>query len=142
MPNVLTIAGGWSEAYKIFLNGEAPIVVSFSTDTAYSVMVEGDDNQKVLLLNNEGYSNIYAAGIVKTSKKKDWAKKFLNLLLSPEIQKNIPTTEWMFPANRKAELPIEFYQYAVRPPESAEVPLDLIEENEERWIKEWSRAIK
>lgn len=142
LPNVLTIAGGWSEAYKIFLNGEAPMVVSFSTDTAYSVIAEGDDNQKVLLLNNEGYSNIYTAGIVRSSKKKEWAKKFLNLLLSPEIQEKIPTTEWMFPANRKAKLPVKFYQYAVRPPEPAEIPLEMIEENEERWLKEWSRAIK
>ncbi len=142
LPNVLTIAGGWSEAYEIFLNGEAPMVVSFSTDTAYSVIAEGDANQKVLLLNNEGYSNIYAAGILKSSDKKKWGKKFLNLLLSPEIQEEIPTTEWMFPANRKAELPIKFYQYAVRPPEPAEVPLDEIEQNEERWLREWSRAIK
>ena len=142
LPNVLTIAGGWSEAYKIFLNGEAPMVVSFSTDTAYSVIAEGDDNQKVLLLNNEGYSNIYAAGVVKSSENKEPAKKFLNLLLSPSIQEKIPTTEWMFPANRKARLPVKFYQYAVRPPDPAEVPLDLIEKNEDRWLKEWSRAIK
>ncbi len=142
LPSVLTIAGGWSEAYEIFLNGEAPMVVSFSTDTAYSVIAEGDANQKVLLLNNEGYSNIYGAGIVKSSEEKEWARKFLNLLLSPEIQAKIPTTEWMFPANRKAELPIEFYQYAVRPPNPVEVPLAKIAENEARWLREWSRAIK
>jgi len=142
MPSVLTIAGGWSEAYKMFLNGEAPLVVSFSTDTAYSVIVEGDANQKVLLLNNEGYSNIYAAGIVKGSNQKEWGKKFLNLLLSPEIGEKIPTTEWMFPANREARLPIKFYQYAVKPPKAAEVPLQLIEENEERWLREWSRVIR
>ena len=142
LPNVLTVAGGWSEAYKMFLNGEAPLVVSFSTDTAYSVIVEGDANQKVLLLNNQGYSNVYAAGIVRSSEKKEWGKKFLNLLLSPQMQEKIPTTEWMFPANREARLPVKFYQYAVRPPIAAEVPLVEIEQNEERWLREWSRAIR
>ncbi|MFW6071545.1 MAG: thiamine ABC transporter substrate-binding protein [Candidatus Bipolaricaulota bacterium] len=142
LPSVLTISGGWSEAYKTFLNGEAPLVVSFSTDTAYSVIAEGDANQKVLLLNNEGYSNIYAAGIVKKSDKRDWGKKFLNLLLSPEVQEEIPTTEWMFPANRNARLPIKFYQYAVKPPAAAEVPLSEIEQNGDRWLREWSKAIR
>lgn len=142
MPSVLTIAGGWSEAYQMFLNGEAPLVVSFSTDTAYSVIVEGDANQKVLLLNNEGYSNIYAAGIVKESDQKEWGKKFLNLLLSPEIGEKIPTTEWMFPANSEARLPIKFYQYAVKPPKTAKVPISLIEQNKERWLREWSRTIR
>ncbi|MBS3825739.1 thiamine ABC transporter substrate-binding protein [Candidatus Bipolaricaulota bacterium] len=142
MPSVLTVAGGWGEAYEMFLNGEAPLVVSFSTDTAYSVIVEGDANQKVLLLNNEGYSNIYAAGIVKASDQKEWGKKFLNLLLSPKIGEKIPTTEWMFPANREARLPIKFYQHAVKPPKAAEVPLSLIKENEERWLREWSRVIR
>ncbi|MFW6111685.1 MAG: thiamine ABC transporter substrate-binding protein [Candidatus Bipolaricaulota bacterium] len=142
MPSVLTVAGGWGEAYEMFLNGEAPLVVSFSTDTAYSVIVEGDANQKVLLLNNEGYSNIYAAGIVKASDQKEWGKKFLNLLLSPEIGEKIPTTEWMFPANREARLPIKFYQNAVKPPKAAEVPLSLIKENEEQWLRDWSRVIR
>lgn len=142
LPSVLTISGGWSEAYKTFLNGEAPMVVSFSTDTAYSVIAEGDANQKVLLLNNEGYSNIYAAGVVKSSDKKEWGKKFLDLLLSPGIQEKIPTTEWMFPANRNARLPIKFYQYAVKPPAAAEVPLSEIEQNGDRWLSEWSKAIR
>lgn len=142
LPSVLTISGGWSEAYETFLNGEAPLVVSFSTDTAYSVITEGSANQKVLLLNNEGYSNIYAAGIVKDSDKKELGKKFLDLLLSPEVQEKIPTTEWMFPANRNARLPIKFYQYAVRPPATAEVPLSEIDQNGDRWLREWSKAIR
>lgn len=142
LPNVLTIAGGWSEAYKMFRNGEAPMVVSFSTDTAYSVIVEGDANQKVLLLNNAGYSNIYGAGIVQSSDQKDLAKKFLNFLLSTEIQKEIPTNEWMFPANKEAPLPVRFYQYAVKPPISAEVAITEIENHGDRWLDEWSRAIR
>ncbi len=120
LPNVLTITGGWSEAYKMFMNGEAPMVVSFSTDTAYSVIKGGDANHKILLLNNAGYSNIYGAGIVKNSDHKKLAKKFINLLLSKKIQKEIPTNEWMFPANKKAPMPVQFYQYAVKPPISAE----------------------
>ncbi len=142
LPNVLTIAGGWSEAFKVFENGEAPMMVSFSTDTAYSVITKGKARQKVLLLNMEGYSNIYAAGLVESSEQKDWGKKFLNLLLSPTIQEKIPTTEWMFPANRNARLPVEFYQYAVRPPVPAEVDLAKIERNSERWLREWSKAIR
>jgi thiamine transport system substrate-binding protein len=36
-PNLLTVTGSWGAAYKMFENGDAPIVISYATDTAYAV---------------------------------------------------------------------------------------------------------
>jgi len=141
LPNVLTIVGGWSEAYNLFLAGEAPIVVSFSTDTAYSVITGGGTRYRVLLLDNQGYRNVYLAGVVRGTAHPMLARALLDLLLSLEIQETIPTTEWMFPARADALLPIPFYQHAVTPPSPVRLSSDLIGAHLDRWLAEWARLI-
>jgi len=141
MPNVLTIAGGWGEAYDLYLAGEAPMVVSFSTDTAYSVIAGGDAHHRVMLLENQGYRNVYFMGIVEGTEHRELAAGFIDLVLSAEIQELIPTTEWMFPANREALLPVQFYQHAVTPPDAAMMDPSEVAENLDRWLREWSAVV-
>lgn len=141
LPNVLTIAGGWGEAYDLFLAGEGPVVLSFSTDTAYSVIEAGSARYKVMLLNNQGYRNIYHMGIVRGTAQAELAREFLDFVLSPAVQERIPTTEWMFPANRAALLPVQWYQYAVVPPWPVMLPPEEVGKNLDRWLREWSGII-
>src|SRR5690606_22079916 len=37
-PRIVTVSTGWSEAYGLFLEGEAPMVLSYSTSPAYHVL--------------------------------------------------------------------------------------------------------
>ncbi|UCF10238.1 MAG: thiamine ABC transporter substrate-binding protein, partial [Candidatus Bipolaricaulota bacterium] len=141
LPNVLTIAGGWSAAYNIFLSGEAPIVVSFSTDTAYSVIANESLRYRVLLLNNAGYRTVYLMGVVRGGDRPALARALLEIVLSLPIQETIPTTEWMFPAHPEALLPIPFYQHAVVPPRAVMLPAETVDANLDRWLSEWSRAV-
>src|SRR5690606_28281855 len=39
-PHVLTVTKGWSEAYGLFTDGEADMVLSYTTSPAYHIMVE------------------------------------------------------------------------------------------------------
>jgi len=135
LPNILVITKGWSEAYDLFQKGEAPLVVSFSTDTIFN------SRYKVLLLNNQGYRTIFGMGIVKGTDNLELAKEFLNFMLSVEVQEKLPTTEYMFPANPNALLPIRFYQLAVVPPKPMMLPLDKVAENDDRWLEEWARLV-
>lgn len=141
LPNLLTITGGWSEAYDMFLNGEAPMVVSYSTDMAYSVLEEGTDRQQVLLLDGEGYRQVEGMAIVRGTQVPDLAHAVLNLVLSPEVQGRIPTTNWMFPASAAAPVDPEWERYAVLPERPVSVPPEEIEANEARWLREWARVI-
>ncbi|MFQ5796413.1 MAG: thiamine ABC transporter substrate binding subunit [Candidatus Bipolaricaulia bacterium] len=138
---ILTITGGWSEAYSLFLEGEVPMVVSYSTDTAYSVIANESTRYRVLLLNDQGYRQILGMGIVNGTDDFGLARAFLDFVLSPEVQGQIPTTEWMFPANPSAELPDQFRQFAVVPADPVVLPIELIAENDDRWLREWSRQI-
>lgn len=141
LPNLLTIAGGWSEAYDMFLNGEAPIVVSYSTDTAYSMLTEGQARQRVLLLEDQGYRQVEGMAIVRGTQVPELAHAVLDLVLDPEVQSLLAVTNWMFPANSEAQPDPIFQEYAVLPPQPVALAPEEIEAHDARWLREWARVI-
>ena len=96
--NVLTVTKGWSEAYGLFLAGEADMVLSYTTSPSYHAIAEGDDSKKAALFDAGNYMQIEVAGMMAGSKNKALAKAFLEFMTSDAFQQIIPTTNWMFPA--------------------------------------------
>lgn len=143
-PNLLAVAGGWSEAYSMFENGEAPIVVSYSTDMAYGVINYGSTHYQIITLDGQGYEQIELMGVVRgrTAEQARLAHAFINFMLSPEVQGMIPTTNWMFPVNVKAKVPADFAKYAVTPAQPVRVPADKVAANREKWLRDWSTLIR
>jgi ABC-type thiamine transport system substrate-binding protein len=43
--NIVTVTPGWSEAYGLFLEGEADMVLSYTTSPAYHLIAEEDPTQ-------------------------------------------------------------------------------------------------
>lgn len=140
IPNVLTITKGWSEAYDLFLAGEAPLVLSYSTDTAYSYIEHGSLRYRVIAPDGEAYRQVEGMGIVRGTDEPELAHAFLNLVLSVEIQELIPTTQWMFPVNAKAKLPAG-YEYAVIPEKPVSLDPELVGEKLEEWLELWQRLL-
>ena len=48
--NIVTVTPGWSEAYGLFLEGEADMVLSYTTSPAYHLIAESDDTKAAALL--------------------------------------------------------------------------------------------
>jgi thiamine transport system substrate-binding protein len=95
-PHVLTVARGWSEAYALFLDGEADMVLSYTTSPAYHAISE-DDTSYAAADFGQHYGQIEVAGLLKSSQKQQLGRAFLAYLVSPEAQAVIPTTNWMYP---------------------------------------------
>lgn len=108
-PHILTVTRGWSEAYSLFLDGEADMVLSYTTSPVYHAVAE-DDHRFAAAEFEEGHvAQVEVAGILKSSEKQELARQFLAYLTSPEGQKIIPTTNWMYPVvDIGADLPPEF----------------------------------
>jgi thiamine transport system substrate-binding protein len=140
-PTLLTITQGWSEAWTLLTHGEAPIVVSFSTDTAYGAMYEDSLRYRAFAPDEEGYRTIYGVGIVKETDHPKLAKAFIDLLLSKEIQELLPRTEIMFPVNEMAELPEEYQEHAIIPSDPLMLPVAMVGEKMEEWLHDWARVI-
>ena len=49
-PKIVTVTKGWSEAYGLFLEGEADLVLSYTTSPAYHIMAEEDKKYKAAIL--------------------------------------------------------------------------------------------
>ncbi|MGJ8529100.1 thiamine ABC transporter substrate binding subunit [Maritalea sp.] len=96
-PHILTVTKGWSESYGLFLDGEADMVLSYTTSPSYHKIAEEDDNYAAAIFDEGHYVQVELAGVLKSSKQKELAQDFLQFLVSQEAQKIIPTTNWMFP---------------------------------------------
>jgi thiamine transport system substrate-binding protein len=96
--NIVTVTPGWSEAYGLFLEGEADAVLSYSTSPAYHLIAEGDAT-KVAWAFSEGHpAQIEVAAMLAGTDQPDLARAFLSFLTGPEFQSLIPTGNWMYPA--------------------------------------------
>lgn len=97
-PHILTVTKGWSEAYGMFLDGEADMVLSYTTSPAYHLIAEQDDTKAAAPFAEGHYMQIEVAGRIASSDQPELAQDFLEFMLSDGFQSVIPTTNWMYPA--------------------------------------------
>ena len=139
MPNVLTITQGWSQAFQLFTDGEAPMMVSFSTDHAFDVIVNDSDQLRVLTLDDQAYRTIFGMGVVRGTDQPQLARQFLNVMLSPDVQSQLSETEWMIPASDNARVRNVWWQNVVVPEEPVLLPSERVTENLDNWVDRWVR---
>ncbi|RMD50041.1 MAG: thiamine ABC transporter substrate binding subunit [Alphaproteobacteria bacterium] len=96
--NIVTVTKGWSEAYGMFLDGEADMVLSYTTSPAYHRVAEKDDSKDWARFDEGHYMQVEVMGRLKASDQPELAQKFIDFMLSDEAQAIIPTTNWMYPA--------------------------------------------
>lgn len=96
--NIVTVTPGWSEAYGLFLEGEADMVLSYTTSPAYHLIAESDDTKAAAPFAEGHYMQVEVAGKLAGSKQPELADRFLTFMLSEGFQSVIPTTNWMYPA--------------------------------------------
>lgn len=133
--NILTVADGWSSGYGLFTEGEAPIVLSYITSPVYHLMYEESDRYKSTVFENGNYVALEGVGILKSSKHKENAKKFVDFLLS-DAQLDIAIANIMFPVNKDVILPPEFATIE-EPKKILQLDHDVISQFRDTWIKEW-----
>lgn len=97
-PRILTVTAGWSEAYGLFLDGEADMVLSYTTSPAFHIIDEDDDSKTAALFDEGHYLQIEVAGLVAGSDQPELARQFMEFMLSDAFQSALPTTNWMYPA--------------------------------------------
>lgn len=96
--NIVTVTPGWSEAYGLFLNGEADMVLSYTTSPAYHLIAEKDDTKAAAAFREGHYLQIEVAAKTASTDAPDLADRFLAFIVSDAFQAVIPETNWMYPA--------------------------------------------
>ncbi len=121
-PNILTMTSGWSEGWGMFLEGEAPLVISYTTSPAYNVEYDKNDRFQALVFEQGHVEQVEGYGLLKNAPNPDGAKVFMDYLLTEEAEDTFPLTQWMYPANKNVQLPKSYAQAAPIP--SRTLPTD------------------
>ncbi len=139
--NIVTVTKGWSEAYGLFLEGEADMVLSYTTSPAYHLIAEEDASKAAVVFDEGHYMQIEVAGTLSATDQPELAARFLDFMVSDAFQSIIPTTNWMYPAvTPKDGLPKGFETLA-KPPRALMVPVDQAASVRDAALAEWLTAL-
>lgn len=97
-PKVLTVTRGWSEAYGMFTDGEADMVLSFTTSPAYHIEAEGDLTKRAAIFPEGHYLMAELAARLEGSDQPELAQAFMDWILTPDFQSTIPHANWSLPS--------------------------------------------
>jgi thiamine transport system substrate-binding protein len=144
--NDVVVVNDWNTAYYANFSGSSgkgpqPMVVSYGTSPAAEVIFSNPKVDKAptasIVGKNMCFRQIEFAGLLKGSKNRALAEKFVDFLLSKRFQEDIPLNMFVFPANDTAVLPVEFSKFIQIPEQPAVISPDEITANREKWIEAW-----
>ena len=135
--NILTTTKGWSEAYfSLFLAGEAPMVLSYSTSPAYHMAVEGTDQYQAASFEEGHYLQVEVAAKLKASNNSELADEFLTFMVSEGFQKHLSLSNVMYPVNTPEEMP-QAYGKLIKPTQVLQLDTAVINQNRKQWVSDW-----
>jgi thiamine transport system substrate-binding protein len=132
---------GWSEAYGLFLDGEADMVLSYTTSPAYHLIAEEDPSKAAAPFAEGHYMQIEVAGILEGSDQPELARAFLEFMLTEAFQSVIPTTNWMYPAALPAEALPEGFDTLITPDRALILSPEEAAATREAAIATWQTAL-
>jgi thiamine transport system substrate-binding protein len=140
-PRIVTVTKGWSEAYGLFLDGEADMVLSYTTSPAYHLIAEEDDSKAAAIFEEGHYMQIEVAGMLKSSDQPELAAEFLRFMTTDAFQSVIPTTNWMYPAAvPESGLP-DGFQTLVAPEKALLFGAEEAKSERDEALEEWLTAL-
>ncbi len=139
--NIVTVTKGWSEAYGLFLEGEADMVLSYTTSPAYHLIAESDASKAAAAFDEGHYMQVELAAKLAATDQPELAGQFLEFIVSDAFQSIIPTTNWMYPVRvPKAGLPAGF-NGLIQPEKSLLLPADEAAALKNKALDEWLTAL-
>jgi thiamine transport system substrate-binding protein len=140
--NGVTVISDWEPAYQAYMDGEAPMVVSYSTD---QVFYHGPDvnmaKHQIGFLNDQGYANPETMALFADSENSDLGRQFMNFMLTERAQSEIAVRNVQFPAVEGVTPGESFAKYAKEPPEPVTFSYDELAGSVGTWVEEWARVV-
>ncbi len=148
--NDVLVSDGWEDAYYNQFSGSSgqgprPLVVSYATSPAAEVYFsEGKLTEPPtgnILPEGACFRQIEFAGILRGTAQRELAQQWVDFMLSPTFQEDVPLQMFVYPANRHAKLPALFQQYAAVPQQPAQIEPATIAQRRDAWIDAWTTAV-
>ncbi|MDH3944685.1 MAG: thiamine ABC transporter substrate-binding protein [Anaerolineae bacterium] len=146
--NGVLVTNDWETAYYTefsYWGGTRPLVVSYGSSVAFEFFfVEPPipDNPTGAVLGPQAcFRQIEFVGILAGTENRDLAEKWVDFMLSPAFQGDLPYQMVVYPVNRQVALEQDYLDHAAIPAEPASLPPDDIAANRETWIEAWRQVV-
>jgi thiamine transport system substrate-binding protein len=148
--NGVLVEDSWNSAYYTDFSGSSgkgqrPLVVSYaSSPPAEIIFAEkppAEPPTASIAAPGMCFRQIEFAGILKGTKNRELAEKFIDFLVGTSFQADIPLQMFMFPVRPDVSLPDAFQKYAQVPDQPAVIAPDEIAAHREEWIRAWKAAV-
>ena len=148
--NDVLVVDDWNTAYFTHFSGSSgkgayPLVVSYGTSPAAEVYFASTPMEEpptgAITADDMCFRQIEFVGILKGTKNRDLAEKFVDFMLDLPFQQDIPLQMWMFPVRPDAQLPDVFVKFATFADHPAYVSPADIDAHRDEWIKAWTEVM-
>ncbi len=148
--NGVTVVDGWETAYYTNFSassgrGPQPLVVSYASSPAAEVIFADPPVQQPptgsVLGPGTCFRQIEFVGILKGTRQRALAEKFVDFMLDTRFQEDVPLQMFVYPVNPRASLPDEFVRWAATAENPAGLDPALIAANREKWIAAWTETV-
>lgn len=146
--NDVKVVNDWEVAYRSEFSrwgGTRPIVVSYGSSPPFDVIFSEEPIKEPLtaaiVSDGSCFRQIEFVGILKGTRNRALAEKWIDFMLSPQFQEDVPLQMFVFPVNPKAHLDETFEKYLAIPKNPANVSPDQIAANREKWIQAWTEVV-
>jgi thiamine transport system substrate-binding protein len=143
----VTVVPDWDTAYYSEFTpygGDSPIVLSYASSPPAEVIYATAPLTEAPtgVIEAGCYRQVEYAGVLAGTDFPDSAGELIDFMLSPDFQKTIPLTWFVFPANANTELPDEFVRYTTLPTKPARLDAQDIANNRDGWIGDWTSVME
>lgn len=146
--NDVKVVNDWESAYYgefTFSGGADPIVVSYGSSPPAEIIFAEEPietpSTAVITGGDSCFRQIEFVGILEGTQERDLAEAWVDFMLSPTFQEDMPLQMFVFPVNENAKLDETFQKYLVIPDETAQVAPERIAGNREKWIQDWTETV-
>jgi thiamine transport system substrate-binding protein len=147
--NDVAVESGWEAAYygqfSAASDGDRPIVVSYATSPAAEVYYSEGRYEApptgVISAPGTCFRQIEFVGILRGTRERKLARAFVDWMLAPTFQEDIPLHMWVFPVNPEAQLPQVFLDLSQEAQEPASMSPAEIDAHREEWIAAWTDVV-
>ena len=146
--NGVKVVNDWETAYYSEFSrwgGQYPIVVSYGSSPSFEVIFAENpmDEPPTAAVTSDGscFRQIEFVGILRGTKNRDLAEKFIDFMLSPSFQEDIPLQMFVFPVIPETKLNPTFEKYLAVPDNPVYLNPADISANRETWINAWTEIV-
>lgn len=141
-PNITKTYTKSSDLANLFQSGE--IVAAVVGDFGYPMIHDANPDVEYIYPESGSYANYNTINVLKSSKNKEAAYKFINWRISQELQEKTATSLNESPSNSKVELDeaaAANKTYGEAAKRAQPIDFNFVNENLDQWLNQWNEIL-